>query len=51
MNDLVPGAYISMTKVSFAALDRVLVNPVGIYGSKSEIIRYLHDIAAIDDQV
>lgn len=51
MNDIAPGSYSSITKVDFAALDDVLVNPVGIYGSKSEIIRFLHDIGAIDNQM
>ena len=51
MNDLAPGSYASMTKVDFAALDHKHANPIGVYGSKSEIIRFLRDIGAIDDQV
>ena len=51
MNELVPGSFTSLTEVSFAALDRILVNPVGIYGSRSEIIRFLRDVKAINDQV
>ena len=49
MNALRPGAYVSMTKVDFTALDSVLVKPQGIYGSRSEIIRFLQDIGAVDD--
>lgn len=30
-----------MTKVDFLALDRVSVKPVGIYGSREEIVRFL----------
>lgn len=51
MNELVPGSFTSLTEVNFAALDRILVNPVGIYGSRSEIIRFLRDVKAINDQV
>ncbi|KAI0796932.1 hypothetical protein C8Q75DRAFT_796662 [Abortiporus biennis] len=51
MNDIVPGSYTSMTKVNFAALDKVSIRPLGIYGSRSEIIKFLHDIEAIDDHI
>lgn len=51
MNDVVPGAYASVTQVDFVALDKVLVNPVGIYGSKSQIVKFLRDLDAIDDPV
>jgi hypothetical protein len=51
INALLPGAYASMTKVDFAALDALPVKPVGIYGSASEIIRYLQHIGAVDDQM
>lgn len=40
-----------MTKVDFGILDNLGVKPVGIYGSKSEIIRFLYDHSAVDDQV
>ena len=51
MNDLSPGSYSSMTKIEFNSLDRVLVNPLGIYGSKSEIVKFLRDIGSIDDHL
>ena len=47
MNDLSPGAYASMTKVDFAALDKVLVNPQSVYGARSEIVRFLEHKGAI----
>lgn len=48
INDLSPGAYASMTKVDFAALDRLALKPVGIYGSKDEIVRFLLSLEVID---
>ncbi|KAK7684549.1 hypothetical protein QCA50_012496 [Cerrena zonata] len=49
INDICPGAYRSMTKVDFTALDRLTVKPMGIYGSRSEIVRYLYDVGVVDD--
>ena len=39
----------SLTKVDFRALDKSQVKPVGIYGSKDEIVRFLLSVAVIDD--
>lgn len=50
INELHAGAYVSMTKVDFKVLDSVLVKPVGVYGSKSEIASFLERIGAIDSQ-
>ena len=36
-----PGAYESITKVNFKALDRFMIKPLGVYGPKDEIIRLL----------
>ncbi|EED81269.1 predicted protein [Postia placenta Mad-698-R] len=47
MNDLQPGSYISITKVDFAVLDNIGVKPIGIYGSKTEIIRFLESVDAV----
>ncbi|KAJ7142201.1 Paf1-domain-containing protein [Mycena filopes] len=38
INELSPGAYSSLTKVDFKALDELLIKPAGLYGSKSEIV-------------
>jgi hypothetical protein len=51
INALRPGAYTSMTKVDFAALDALPVKPVGIYGSASELVKYLKLIGAINDEM
>lgn len=49
LNEISPGAYMSLTKVDFKALDKSQVKPVGIYGSKDEIVRFLLSVAVIDD--
>ncbi|KAF9231528.1 hypothetical protein BU15DRAFT_34482, partial [Melanogaster broomeanus] len=51
INGICPGAYTSMTKVDFKALDSCKVKPVGIYGSKEEIVRFMLSIGAIDDAI
>ncbi|KAG1768958.1 hypothetical protein EDD22DRAFT_843764 [Suillus occidentalis] len=50
-NTICPGAYVSMTKVNFSALDGLFVKPVGIYGSKEEIVRLLLSLGVVDDHV
>ena len=49
INVLSPGAYSSITKVNFKVLDKVILKPFGIYGSKEEIVRFLCEIKAVDD--
>jgi len=49
INSVCPGAYGSMTKVNFRALDNYVIKPVGIYGSKEEIVRFLLQLTAIDE--
>lgn len=51
INSLSPGAYTSLTKVDFAALDALKVKPLGIYGSKQEIVRMLFSVGCIDDEM
>ncbi|KAH9029442.1 hypothetical protein EDB85DRAFT_1532125 [Lactarius pseudohatsudake] len=48
INALSPGAYSSITTVNFKILDDVVLKPFGIYGSKEEIVRFLHEIGAVD---
>ena len=48
MNKVSPDAYMSMTKVNFAALDNVLVMPYGVYGSRPEIVRFLQDTGIVN---
>lgn len=49
INVLSPGAYSSITKVNFKILDNIVLKPFGIYGSKEEIVRFLREIEAVDD--
>ena len=39
----------SLTKVDFKSLDKFRVKPIGIYGSKDEIARFLVSVAVNDD--
>ncbi|KAH8114634.1 hypothetical protein DFH11DRAFT_1508479 [Phellopilus nigrolimitatus] len=50
INDLKPGAYKDLTKVDFKAMDEIHVKPLGVYGSKSEIVRFLRKLNVIDDR-
>jgi hypothetical protein len=49
INALSPGAYSSITKVNFKILDDVFLKPLGVYGSKEEIVRLLREINAVND--
>ncbi|KAG8901724.1 hypothetical protein FRC00_005051 [Tulasnella sp. 408] len=52
INTILPGAYTSVTKIDFNRLDRDAQLPlIGIYGSKSEIVRFLQAAGSIDDDV
>ncbi|KAG2116835.1 hypothetical protein DEU56DRAFT_984883 [Suillus clintonianus] len=51
INSVCPGTYVSMTKVNFTALDRFIVKPVGVYGSKGEIVRLLSSLGVVDEQI
>jgi hypothetical protein len=49
INDISPGAYASITRVDFKTLDLLAIKPLGVYGSKDEIVRLLRLIGAIDE--
>jgi hypothetical protein len=49
INALSPGAYSSITKVNFKKLDNSSLKLLGVYGSKEEIVRFLREIHAVDD--
>ncbi|KZT12602.1 uncharacterized protein LAESUDRAFT_808190 [Laetiporus sulphureus 93-53] len=50
INDLQAGAYASLTKVDFAALDNLVLKPIGLYGSKHEIVRFLKDRDVVNER-
>ncbi|KAG8922979.1 hypothetical protein FRC02_011489 [Tulasnella sp. 418] len=50
MNTIVPRSYSSLSKISFGALDQTSIQPVGIYGSKSQIVRLLQQLNCVDQE-
>ncbi|KAH9171607.1 hypothetical protein EDB89DRAFT_1906886 [Lactarius sanguifluus] len=42
------GAYSSITKINFKTLDYFLLKPIGVYGSREEIVRFLREMDAVD---
>ncbi|KAG8855501.1 hypothetical protein FRB96_007005 [Tulasnella sp. 330] len=50
IDNLSAGAYTSITKINFAALDRVSIKAIGTYGSKSEIVKLLREMDAVSDE-
>jgi hypothetical protein len=51
VNTICPGSYVSITKVDFKALDKYIIKPLGIYGSKFEIVRLLRSLNAVNDDM
>ncbi|KAG8215603.1 hypothetical protein J3R82DRAFT_7468 [Butyriboletus roseoflavus] len=49
INNVCPGAYVSMTRVNFRVLDNFAIKPVGVYGSKVELVRFLLQLGAIPE--
>jgi hypothetical protein len=49
INTIYPGAYASLTRIKFKALDDLTVKPMGLYGSKEEIVNFLLSIDAVDE--
>ncbi|CAE6410562.1 unnamed protein product [Rhizoctonia solani] len=48
LNTLLPGSYESVSKIDFKALDKCAIKPLGIYGSKAEIIQFLLQTQEVD---
>ena len=48
INALSPGAHSSITTVNFKTLDELLLKPIGVYGSKEEIVRFLRETGSVD---
>jgi hypothetical protein len=51
INTICPESYASLTKVDFKALDRFMIKPLGIYGSKVEIVRFLRSLDAVNEDM
>ena len=50
VNAMSPGTYASVAKVDFKTLDRLMIKPLGVYGSKDGIVRLLVSIGALDEK-
>ncbi|KAF8607202.1 hypothetical protein BDV93DRAFT_467878 [Ceratobasidium sp. AG-I] len=50
LNKLMPGSYESVSRINFKALDELTIKPKGVYGSKSEIAKFLQSIHCIDEK-
>jgi hypothetical protein len=42
------GVYSSVTRVNFKILDDLLLKPIGVYGSREEIVRFFREMGAVD---
>ncbi|KAL1748220.1 hypothetical protein HDZ31DRAFT_71777 [Schizophyllum fasciatum] len=51
LDDVSPGAYQSLTKVDFKSLDKLSVKPIGVYGSKSEIVKLLETTKVVSGRI
>ncbi|KAG8901192.1 hypothetical protein FRC01_009904, partial [Tulasnella sp. 417] len=51
MNTLRDGSYKNISKIDFSQLDSIPIKPMGIYGSKSAIVRFFLDIGVIEEPV
>ncbi|CEL64063.1 hypothetical protein RSOLAG1IB_11047 [Rhizoctonia solani AG-1 IB] len=49
LNTFVPGSYESVSKIDFKALDKCTIKPLGMYGSKHEILRFLSEMNCLTD--
>jgi hypothetical protein len=45
------GSYASITKVDFEVLDQFMIKPLGVYGSKVEIVRLLRSLNAVNEDM
>lgn len=51
INTICPESYVSLTRIDFKALNRFMIKPLGIYGSKVEIVRFLRSLSAVDESM
>ena len=50
INKIQPGAYKSLTKVDFKALDACSLQPIGVYGSQQSVVSFFLDFGIVDDE-
>lgn len=51
INAMSPGTYESLTKVDFKTLDQLMIKPLGVYGSKVELVRLLRSLNAVNEDM
>ncbi|CUA74250.1 Sterol 3-beta-glucosyltransferase [Rhizoctonia solani] len=51
LNKLAPGSFRSISNIDFKSLDEITVKPKGVYGIRSEIVKFLLDLGIIDVNV
>ena len=51
INAMRPGTFTALTKIDFKSLDGFTIKPIGIYGSKVEIVRFLQSLDAVNEDV
>jgi hypothetical protein len=51
INTISPGAYTSMTKISFTDLDKSRLRPTGVYGSRDELVKLMRTLGAVNDEL
>ncbi|CAE6410025.1 unnamed protein product [Rhizoctonia solani] len=51
LNRVLPGSYRSISSIDFKSLDAITIKPKGVYGSRSEIARFLMSIQVINDSM
>ncbi|KAJ1300985.1 hypothetical protein OPQ81_003409 [Rhizoctonia solani] len=49
LNIVWPGSYDSVSRINFKELDKLSIKPTGLYGSQSEIIKFLHQAQFLDN--
>ncbi|QRW13378.1 E3 ubiquitin-protein ligase TRIP12 [Ceratobasidium sp. AG-Ba] len=49
LNTVQPGSYDSVSKINFKSLDNLSIKAIGLYGIRSEIIKYLRQARCLDD--
>ena len=48
VNEVSPGAYVSLTRIDFRALDSASIKPVGVYGSRGRIVDLFLEVGSIE---
>ncbi|KAG8738570.1 hypothetical protein FRC10_006675 [Ceratobasidium sp. 414] len=50
LSQLSPGSYESVSKIHFKILDKLMIEPIGVYGCEPEIIKFLQGVNCLSDE-